>query len=372
LSYPVGIGGELAARKSLAAFFNNHFNPVDSVSPEQIAITPGASEALETLVFHICDPGEGILIATPYWSGLDLALETRSSARTVQVNIPLFEFFETSSIQYYEKALDASPCRIKAVLVCNPHNPLGQCYSTELLEALLDFCQRNQLHYISDEVYGMSVFSDPEKEVAPTFTSILSLATELKFAPWVHMVYSLSKDFGCSGLRLVSQITWHSTEFVVDILQGAIITQRNNDLLLGCALITNNKVSSLTSVLVPSILEPKLGLKSLNLNRRTKLAMSYKKVERFLQNRDLEYVPAKAGLFVFACLGRKRTEKEQLLLIDCMAKAGVKLVAGTSFHFEQFCWFRIMFPLPPNIVDVALQRIGEALDETEKLLSAFR
>ncbi|CBX98947.1 similar to 1-aminocyclopropane-1-carboxylate synthase 1 [Plenodomus lingam JN3] len=351
LSYPTGVGGELAARKSLAMFFNDRFNPARSVSPDHIVMTPGASEALETLIFHICDPGEGVLIAAPYWSGLDLALETRSLARIVQVNIPLHEFFEMSSIQYYERALATSPIPIKAILMCNPHNPLGQCYNADVLEGLLGFCQRNKLHYISDEVYGMSVFSDSDKGVTPAFTSILSHATAPGLTSWVHMVYSLSKDFGCSGLRL-----------------GAIVTQGNTDLLLGSALITNNKVSSLTSVIVPSLLEPRTTQKLLNQNLRSRLNLNYGKVQRFLENRGLEFVPAKAGLFVFACLGKTRTEKEQLLLIECMKRSGVKLVAGTSFHFEQFCWFRIMFSLPKNIVDVALQRIGDALDETEKLL----
>jgi aspartate/methionine/tyrosine aminotransferase len=144
------------------------------------------------------------LISAPYWSGLDLALETRSLARVVQVDIPLDEVFKTSSIQYYETALAASSIPIKAILVCNPHNPLGRCYSPEIIKGLLDFCQRNQLHYISDEVYRMSSFSSSDRDATPAFSSILSLSSSSELTPWIHTVYSMSKDFGCSGLRMVS------------------------------------------------------------------------------------------------------------------------------------------------------------------------
>jgi aspartate/methionine/tyrosine aminotransferase len=147
-----------------------------------------------------------------------------------------------------------------------------------------------------------------------------------------------------------------------------IVTQGNKDLLLGSALITNNKVSSVTSIVVPALLNHATMQKLLHQGSRTKLVVSCKKVEQFLIYRGLEFVPASAGLFMFACLGKRRTEEEQLLLVDCLERAGIKLVAGTSFHFGQFCWFRIMFSLPPEIMDTALQRIGDALDEAESLL----
>lgn len=103
---------------------------------------------------------------------------------------------------------------MKAILVCNPHNPLGQCYPKTTLAALLQFCQKNNLHYISDEVYALSVHAPGsicdgnieegrlhDQTTMQAFTSILSVEPPNET---VHVIYSLSKDFGCSGLRMVS------------------------------------------------------------------------------------------------------------------------------------------------------------------------
>lgn len=141
------------------------------------------------------------MIAVPYWPGLDISLSVHNEAKVVRVDVPLDEFFTVSSVEYYEKALKNSAGPVKAVLICNPHNPLGRCYSRHTLQATLDFCIRHRLHYISDEVYAMSVHSRKSRgDKLPKFVSALSLTGGRDL---VHVMYSLSKDFGCSGIRLV-------------------------------------------------------------------------------------------------------------------------------------------------------------------------
>lgn len=144
------------------------------------------------------------MIATPYWAGLDISISIHGHTTVVPVHVPLSEFFSADSVRHYESAADNSSIPIKAVLVCNPHNPLGQCYPRETLQALLEFCQRRDLHYISDEVYALSAHQPAPDGFIP-FSSILQLSTS-ETSERVHVVYSLSKDFGCSGIRLVSQI----------------------------------------------------------------------------------------------------------------------------------------------------------------------
>lgn len=165
-------------------------------------LAAGGSFALTALVEQICDPGDGILIATPYWAGLDISLSIHGQTKAIPVHVPLSEFFTPESIRYYESAAESSPVPIKAVLVCNPHNPLGQCYPRETLQALLDFCQRLDLHYISDEVYALSAHKPAPEGFVP-FVSILEMC-EAEMIKKTHIIYSISKDFGCSGIRVVS------------------------------------------------------------------------------------------------------------------------------------------------------------------------
>ena len=45
----------------------------------------------------------------------------------------------------------------KGFLFCNPSNPLGEVYSLELAESLMKVCAKFQMHFISDEIYALSV-----------------------------------------------------------------------------------------------------------------------------------------------------------------------------------------------------------------------
>jgi len=106
-------------------------------------------------------------------------------------------------ISRLEEAYDAAPDKkkIKALLVCNPNNPTDECYSEEVLLALMSFCYKRDLHYISDEVYALCTFNSPSRP----FISALSLLNrpEVKKSH-IHVIWSLSKDFGSPGIRMVS------------------------------------------------------------------------------------------------------------------------------------------------------------------------
>lgn len=56
------------------------------------------------------------------------------------------------AVAAYEGAMAASEaqgCKIRAVMVCNPHNPLGFCYSRQALEGYMRFCEKHNLHLVS-------------------------------------------------------------------------------------------------------------------------------------------------------------------------------------------------------------------------------
>lgn len=69
----------------------------------------------------------------------------------------------------------------------------------ETLRAIMQFCQRKQIHLISDEVYALSVYDTGNPDAAP-FTSVLSFdTTDLIDPNLVHCLYGLSKvSLNCS------------------------------------------------------------------------------------------------------------------------------------------------------------------------------
>ena len=69
------------------------------------------------------------------------------------------------------------------------------------------FCQKHHLHFVSDEVYALTSYENPDIPDPIPFVSALSLdVTALGVDPSLtHTVWSTSKDFGQSGVRMVSK-----------------------------------------------------------------------------------------------------------------------------------------------------------------------
>jgi gliotoxin/aspirochlorine biosynthesis aminotransferase len=67
-SYPRAFAGFPDVLEAFASFFNAYFNPKIQVETSHIVTAPGAAHCLDALFYNICDPGDSILVAAPYWS----------------------------------------------------------------------------------------------------------------------------------------------------------------------------------------------------------------------------------------------------------------------------------------------------------------
>ena len=113
-----------------------------------------------------------------------------------------------SLIEAYDSA--PNPARIKALVIANPHNPLGRCYTVAALQGMMSFCRDRGLHFVSDEAYALSEFGGDE----PKFVSALALnhrvqkyevieSDSIMDPSFLHVVYTMTKDFGSNGMRMV-------------------------------------------------------------------------------------------------------------------------------------------------------------------------
>jgi aspartate/methionine/tyrosine aminotransferase len=145
--------------------------------------------------------------------GFDFQFRVRASVTPLVVNCPSFdETFSSKLLPELEDAVANATIPVKALVFTNPHNPLAQCYPRTVLEDCLRFCEQRNLHFISDEVYAMSTIEpDMSSKSLSPFVSILSCdPASIGCSPRrVHAIWSISKDFGSSGIRLVCSF-WSS------------------------------------------------------------------------------------------------------------------------------------------------------------------
>jgi aspartate/methionine/tyrosine aminotransferase len=138
-------------------------------------------------------------------------LQTRANVNIVVAQPPTYDNWDNYLVPSLEAVYNCSAdkSRIKAVLLCNPHNPLSRCYPKKTLLDLMEFCQEHSLHLIVDEIYALTDLNVAQEKAHP-FVSALSLTEPLvpegavKVDPSrVHVVWSASKLFGMSGFRIV-------------------------------------------------------------------------------------------------------------------------------------------------------------------------
>lgn len=139
-------------------------------------------------------------------------LASRANVSIVPAQPPTYANWDNYLVPSLQAVYDfsASKSRIKAVLLCNPHNPLSRCYPKKALLEVMEFCQEHGLHLIVDEIYGCLELGGGEGG----FVSALELVEPLRRegavkveASRVHVVWSASKVFGMSGFRVVRTLS---------------------------------------------------------------------------------------------------------------------------------------------------------------------
>jgi 1-aminocyclopropane-1-carboxylate synthase len=254
----------------------------------------------------------------------------------------------TDAVARYENKLqenesDEHAPKIRALMLANPHNPLGRCYTREALEAYLKLCAKYNIHLISDEVYAMSVFANDDVPNPLPFVSILSFDTKQYIDPsLVHMLYGMSKDFCSNGL-----------------LVGALVSQANPGL---SGIVAASKLawaSSMSQYAWARMLKDDDFLETFFGSYRCKLRAAYERCTRYLEANRIPYEQASAGPFIWIDLSQHL--QNDSLTSECelawkIFRHRLFLATGETYFAEQNGRFRLTFALPAETMTVAFER----------------
>ncbi|CAG5149538.1 uncharacterized protein ALTATR162_LOCUS2390 [Alternaria atra] len=210
LTYYDGPFGSKRLRKAMAAFINKRFSPVSAVTTDQVSFVSGVTALNDILSLCMTDEeNDGLLLGMPIYGSFNPDMRSMSECKLVYTPFDGIHQFTTAAVGCYERAVeeaDRNGIKVKALVISNPHNPLGKCYTREALEAILRFCNKHNIHLISDEIYAQSVYG--MSSAYTEFTSVLSIdMTGVINENLVHVMYGMSKDFAAAGLRLGCLIT---------------------------------------------------------------------------------------------------------------------------------------------------------------------
>ncbi|EMC97585.1 hypothetical protein BAUCODRAFT_107204 [Baudoinia panamericana UAMH 10762] len=354
LTYGNGPQGSPRLRKALASFFNARFEPLQQTKAEEFIVTAGVSAVIDELTWCLCSEGEGILFPRPLYTGFRNDLPIRSRGKVVPVSfrredggVVLDDLFDAeANLRCLERGLSEAEkegTKIKAVMITNPHNPLGKCYPPATIKAIASFCAKHNLHYLSDEIYAMSTWRNPNFPDATHFHSVLSVELSHIIRPeMVHVLYGAAKDFCANGLRLGVLHTRSET------LRRAMIT-----------IATFAWEAYLIQDCWARILEDDKWLKQFLTESQKRLSTNYGTLTSFLDQHSIPYYKGgNAAIFLWVDLRRWKTE--DAITEECL-KAGVMVAKGTNFVPEELGWFRLTFSTQKEVLEEGLRRLTESL-----------
>eukprot|EP00592_Proboscia_alata_P015188 CAMPEP_0194394682 /NCGR_PEP_ID=MMETSP0174-20130528/123989_1 /TAXON_ID=216777 /ORGANISM="Proboscia alata, Strain PI-D3" /LENGTH=534 /DNA_ID=CAMNT_0039190505 /DNA_START=104 /DNA_END=1709 /DNA_ORIENTATION=+ len=351
-------------------------------NPDGLTLGAGCNAVLENLCFCLADAGDGVLIPTPYYAAFEFDLGSRAGLNIIPVEPPATTKFSPDDAGWYyptsealETAYQNNP-NVKILLLSHPNNPLGVCYPKHVLEDILDWAESREVHIVSDEIYGGSVYG----EKGEAFTSFLTVASgrhahggdNMGIGPYVHLVYALSKDFCLSGLRV--GVSYSENEEI------ALPLSKVNDL---C------QISSQTQLLVEDILSrPSAGGLSnadadadeatrfwydefLNESRQ-RLSDRSGRLQDCLSRLGVPFLKPDSGMFLWMDLSHylpsaddgSNDKVERRLYLELVKKYGLLLTPGSSMKMSKEGFFRFVYTAASDDeFDLALQRIETFVTE---------
>jgi 1-aminocyclopropane-1-carboxylate synthase len=245
---------------------------------------------------------------------------------------------------------EAMNIKVRGVLITNPSNPLGATIQRSVLEEILDFVTRKNIHLVSDEIYSGSVFSSSE------FISIAEIleARQYKDSERVHIVYSLSKDLGLPGFRV-----------------GTIYSYNDKVVTTARRMSSFTLISSQTQHLLACMLSNKEFTENYIQINRERLRKRYDMIIEGLRSAGIECLKGNAGLFCWMNLSpllEKPTREGELTLWNSMLhEVKLNISPGSSCHISEPGWFRVCFAnMSEQTLEIALKRIHDFMEQRKR------
>ena len=178
-------------RKGLAGYY---LGVGVEVSPEEILITTGGSEALVFAFLSCLNPGDEVIVPEPFYANYN-GFATMAGVTIVPVTARIEDGFALPPMDDFAAAITE---KTRAILICNPGNPTGKVYADEALDTLADLVKKHDLFLFADEVYREFTYDGDMPKSILTFAGLEEHAV---------VVDSVSKRYSLCGARIGAMVT---------------------------------------------------------------------------------------------------------------------------------------------------------------------
>lgn len=177
----------LAPLRDAVAEYTTTYSGVEA-APSQVLVTNGAKQAIFQAFAALIDPGDQVLLPTPFWVTYPAGIELAGG-----VPVPVPSRLDTGFKVGVEELEAARTERTTILVFVSPSNPTGAVYTSEEARAIGDWAADNGIWVLADEIYQRLAYDDP---VAP---SIVGSTPSLE--NWV-LINGVAKSYAMTGWRV--------------------------------------------------------------------------------------------------------------------------------------------------------------------------
>lgn len=177
--------GLLELRVAVNSFFTNKYG--FSYNPQnEIVITNGASEAIDTVFRTILEEGDEVILPAPCYAGYEPVIQFCGA------KIVYLDTTETNFQPSAEKLAELITDKTKAVFFNYPSNPTGVVLTKETMNSLVEVLAEKDIYILTDEIYSENTFSGTH----------ISFASYPELKEKLFYIHGLSKSHSMTGWRI--------------------------------------------------------------------------------------------------------------------------------------------------------------------------
>ncbi|TDW12415.1 aminotransferase [Staphylococcus sp. AtDRG32] len=318
--------GLTETRQAISQYFKRRYGFL--YNEEEIIVTNGASEALDTSLRSIIEPGDEILIPGPIYAGYIPLVETLGG-KPIYIDTTHSDFKVTPELieAYFTD-------QTKAILLNYPTNPTGVILERSEVEALVHYLKTKEIFIISDEIYAENTFTG-------THTSF---AEYEEIRDQLLLIGGLSKSHSATGIRIGFLI---GPEYLIEkltFMHAYNCICANVPAQIACITALNEGLEA-----------PKY-MNEAYIERR-----DYLKAKLLSLGFELEAQP-EGAFYIFPSI-KRFTNNDFDFCVNVLEEAHVAMVPGSSFTDIGKGYIRISYAYEMNVLKEGMRRLELYLKE---------
>lgn len=296
---------------------------------DNIVVSSGAKHAITNTLIALLNPNDEVLIPKPYWVSYPEMVKL-VGGKPVFIDTQKENGYRITPKIMERKLSD----KTKILFLTNPSNPTGMVYSHNELLSIGEFCVKNNIYILADEIYERICFED-------TFTSIASISETIKNN--TITINGFSKSFAMTGLRIGYSASNKEISKTISMIQGHLVSHPSTISQFAAAEALNQSSSALQTM-------------HASYKKRRALAISILNTIP-----DISYIYPQGAFYIFidvSALKSKIAYKKSFSVQfsnQLLEKAMVAVVPGIAFGMDDF--IRISYACSEEALEIGLNRL---------------